>query len=252
MIKDFLQAIAGTSGAQALMKAAERNPGLESVIVPRALVSWLNLVGAHGFEGQIPGSPNSYCRLHKNEHGYTGVVTVSDFVHSFEDNTVLHTAASLAVSMGVSGVPGDIGPEQLQRLGKSLDLLIKAKVIAEGLELRKARLIPAGDSQALQNCFSTRAVTWATSNAVASHQLPTGMFHHVLQSSTPGNEDVIYHSLSHDKNPMAAGVAQIHGIQEAGHPYQVGMAQVHPEHKGHGYGRQLYRGRARAPWLHDE
>lgn len=238
MIKDFLIAVAGPSGAQALLKATERIPGLESVIVPRALVAWLNLVARTGFEGPIPGSPNSYCRLQKGEHGYTGAVTVGDFVHSFEDNTVLHTAASLAVSMGINSIPSDVGAEQLQRLGKSLDLLIKAKAISESMELRKARLIPANDSQALGSNY--RMGHMKAVAPVISHQLPNGMYHHVLQSSSPGNQDIVYHSLSPDKNPMTPGVAQIHGIQEAGYPYQVGMSQVHPEHKGHGYGRQLY------------
>lgn len=240
MISSFLEAILGTSGAQALQKAVQKNPGLETVLIPRTLVSWLNLVARDGFEGTVPGSPNSYCRLQKSETGYSGAVTIGDFVHSFDANTVLHVAAALSVSMGARELPTDVSPDQLQRLGKSLDLLVKAKAISEALgdDLRKAREIPANDSHALGSNFRTGHMKAVT--PVVSHQLPGGMFHHVLQSSSPGNGDIIYHSLSADKNPLVPGVAQIHGIQEAGHPYQVGMAQVHPEHKGHGYGRQLY------------
>lgn len=140
MIKPFLDAILGTSGAQALLKAVERNPSLETVLVPRTLVAWLNLAVRESFEGAVPGAPNSYVRLTKSESGYTGAVTVGDFVHTFDANTVLHVAAALSVSMGVRDAINDVGPEQLQRLGKSLDLLVRAKALSEvlGDDLQKA------------------------------------------------------------------------------------------------------------------
>ncbi len=239
VIENFLTAILGTSGAQALLKAVARNPGLETVLVPRTLVSWLNLAVRESFEGTVPGASNSYVRLTKSETGYAGAVTVGDFVHTFEANTVLNVAAALSVSMGVRDIPDTgIDPEQLQRLGKSLDLLVKAKALSEALgdDLRKAIAMPAQNSESLGSMYHTGHLGFNT--PIASRQLPSGMYHHVYQS--PAQHEVIYHSLSFDKDPRAPGVAQMHGLKEEGSPFAINMSQVHPDHKGHSYGKQLY------------
>ena len=54
----FLVATLGEDGATALAKAAERSPVLAPVLVPRALLSWLQLQGS-AYEGSLPGVDNS-------------------------------------------------------------------------------------------------------------------------------------------------------------------------------------------------
>lgn len=51
----FLTEILGEDGANALEKAINKMPMLNSVITPRAVVSWVSTIGKLGFEGELPG-----------------------------------------------------------------------------------------------------------------------------------------------------------------------------------------------------
>jgi GNAT superfamily N-acetyltransferase len=123
----FLVATLGEDGAQALAKAAERWPPLAAVLVPRAIMAWLTVVD--DFEGQLPGVDNTYLSFTKAEEAYTGTIAVGDTSYGFEAATPAHLAASIGISMGLDA--DDLDPAlrdlDLQRLGKSIDLLVKAR-----------------------------------------------------------------------------------------------------------------------------
>ncbi len=211
----------------------ERNPGLESIVLPRTVIAWLTAV-SDGHCGSIPGVPNSLLSLSKSDSNYNGTAAIGDFVHSFDSNSLLHIAASISVSLGATNIQdSSINPEQIQKLGKSIDLLIKAKRI---IDLKKARELPLTASLDIGNNYQTGHLRSAV--PVASHQLPNKMWHHVLQGEH--NPEVMFHHLSFDQNPKSASVAQLHGLKEEGSPFAVNMAQVHPDHQGKGFGRQLY------------
>lgn len=133
----FLQEILGKDGAGALNRAVERIPELKSVLLPRVIVSWLSTMGKVGYDGEIPGS-NSYVSLIKSEdNGFTGALTIDNQLYSFENQDMLHVAASLGVALGLDFEPvnENIKIKELNNLGKSIDLLVKTQVVKKIKEL---------------------------------------------------------------------------------------------------------------------
>ncbi len=131
----FLEIVLGQDGAKALTKAIERAPILSSVLVPRTIVSWLETAVRLQYEGEIPGLDNSYISLNKTEETFSGALTVADNVHSFDRADLLHVAAAIGVSLGISGQGLDpqLRGQDLSKLGKSIDLLVRARVVIEAL-----------------------------------------------------------------------------------------------------------------------
>lgn len=133
----FLASVLGQTGSEAMVRAVDRNEALESVLLPRSILSWINTVGKFGHDGTIPGIDGSHIQFQKSEDGFTGSVNIYDFVYDFEKASVFHLASSLALALDVA--PNDINVKDLdiERLGKSIDMLIKAKLIKD-FELDKA------------------------------------------------------------------------------------------------------------------
>jgi hypothetical protein len=133
----FLKAILGEDGAAALVKAADRAPELEAVILPRALMAWLEIRTLEDYEGPIPGQLNSYVQFQKSEDRFTGSIAIGDNVYGFESATLLHLGACIAVVLGADRdmVHADLRDRDLQRLGKNIDLLVRARTVVS--ELRK-------------------------------------------------------------------------------------------------------------------
>jgi hypothetical protein len=132
---DFLKAVVGEDGTQALVKAAERSGPIENAIVPRAIMAWLSVVARFDYEGQIPGVEDSYLDFSKNDTGtYNGTVALGDGVFPFENATVLHLAAAIAVALGSDEAPDPALKDlDLARLGKSIDIMAKAKYLTDGM-----------------------------------------------------------------------------------------------------------------------
>ena len=139
----FLVATLGEDGAQALAKAAERVPTLASVLVPRAILAWLQ-VQDDEFEGELPGLQNTYLSFSKSQGTYTGTVSVQDTSYGFEAATPMHLAASIGIALGVDaeGIDPQLRDHDLQRLGKSVDLLCKARKAVQDVSMVKRQLDP--------------------------------------------------------------------------------------------------------------
>lgn len=124
----FLTGVLGTDGARALRKAADREPALEPLLVPRAALSWI-LERQH-YEGTIPGVANSYLKLDKSEGGLNGVVSLQDTNYEFSQVSPEHVASAMSVSVGIdltNRLP--VKDLLLVRLGKSIDALVKAQAL---------------------------------------------------------------------------------------------------------------------------
>ena len=132
----FLAAALGQDGAKALRKAVEREPALAEVLIPRAIVGWLNFTTEHEYEGQIPGIDNSYVQFQKNEDGFAGTISLEEGVYSFEKSSIYHLAASIALALGIqpSSLDADVRDQILVKLGKSIDTLAKAQVLMQELK----------------------------------------------------------------------------------------------------------------------
>lgn len=129
----FLAAVLGEHGALALKKAAERSSELGAALVPRTILAWLNFAARFGYEGELPGVENTYISFAKSGDGFDGAVAVGDEVFKFQDASLYRLAASVAVAIGLEPVPvdPDLRTPDMERLGKNIDLLAKARAVAE-------------------------------------------------------------------------------------------------------------------------
>ncbi len=134
----FLKTVLGEDGAAALLKAVSKNPVLENVLVPRTILAWVAISSRLGYEGPIPGYQASLVKFQKSEAGYSGGISGANGAHSFSRESIYHVAASMAVSMGIdTNMPASLSEINLTRLGKSIDLLVKARVVQEQILQKK-------------------------------------------------------------------------------------------------------------------
>lgn len=248
----FLRALLGEDGAQALAKAAERSPALAPVLIPRVILSWLALLDRDGaYERDLPGVENSYFSMQKTDSGYTGVIAVGDASWGFEAASALHLAASIGVALGVD--TEDLDPAlrnlDLQRLGKSVDLLVKARAAAE--QLGKRQLDPnAGytfshdhtPSMDLDSNGQSAPVTSVYAFAPGAKQEPGGHIGHAIFRHNPNGTI----------ESAMTGVEEEHqrrGVASAmyAHAQKVTGKQVVPSVNQTDEGRGLWAGNAKAP-----
>jgi hypothetical protein len=133
--KEFLTAALGSDGAKALLKAVARQPQLGQVLMPRAILGWLDFATAHEFEGEIPGLNNSYIQFTKSDEGFSGSISLDDQVYTFQKSNVYHLAASIATAIGLEPIEVDpsLRDTVLVALGDSIDTLAKAQVLVRHL-----------------------------------------------------------------------------------------------------------------------
>jgi hypothetical protein len=130
----FLLAILGPDGASALQRASERSEILGQALLPRSVLAWVSGVGE--FEGFIPGTDDLLSRITKSEKGFSGHINS----HEFNDASLIHVSAAIAVALGADENCNDAAKSfDLERLGKSLDLLVRSKLVQE--ELVKAEKV---------------------------------------------------------------------------------------------------------------
>ncbi len=142
----FLQAVLGTDGGQALAKAASRSLVLEQVLVPRAVLAWVSGIQSLSagisidYEGEIPGLPETYLSFQKSVSGFSGSVSVDEELFQFSEASVFQLASSVAIAVGC-GVPDadEIRDLDLQRIGKSIDLLAKTHLVSKEIEKAKSQ-----------------------------------------------------------------------------------------------------------------
>lgn len=131
----FLEAVLGPEGAAAFRRAFERAPQLEAVVVPRAVLAWAQFMGRVGYDGGVPGLEGATCDLSKSDDGFYGHLTVNSDRHEFRGADVFSVASALHAALGEPlELPEDLGPD-LTRLGRSVDLLVRA-TMAKSLHSR--------------------------------------------------------------------------------------------------------------------
>lgn len=152
---NFLTEVLGTEGARALQRTAQKEPSLGSVLIPRAALAWIH--GREGFEGRVPGVANSYLKFNKSEAGYAGIVTLPDVNYEFAGATAEHVAAALAVAVG-AGTSKDRGVRDLtlMRLGKSIDVLVKAQAEVKKLTIVEESSEESEESPDMQKAGTER------------------------------------------------------------------------------------------------
>jgi hypothetical protein len=127
----FLQAVVGEDGARALSKAAERAVELDQAIFPRTILAWLDVHSSYGHEGVVPGIDSVPFQFKKTEKGFDGSIAVNGEMHCFRDASLDHVAGCVAVALELDHerISSQVRPEQIMKLGKSIDLLVKSQLV---------------------------------------------------------------------------------------------------------------------------
>ncbi len=142
---DFLKAVLGQDGAAALKKAADRLGGLEDAVLPRAIMAWLAVAARGNYEGQIPGVDDSYLDFTKNTNGsYSGWIAMGEEVFPFHNATPFHLAASVSLALGAEKINEEFDSVDLVKLGKSIDIMAKAKYVSNLDNLVKKQSVVEG------------------------------------------------------------------------------------------------------------
>ena len=129
----FLIEVLGADAARALAKAASRSEHLAQMIVPRTILAMLDAIPA--FTGTVPGFDDCSFTYAKSEKGFTGNVTVGEDFYKFENANIFHVAGALATAMSLDTLMFTTGRNsELQRLGKSIDLMAKTHLVVERIE----------------------------------------------------------------------------------------------------------------------
>lgn len=122
----FLRAVLGPEATEALQKAISVYAQAEEVLTARAVLSWLELCPENS---TLPGLPDSCFRLEKKENGsFHGFVDVNGFEQRFENQPLSVAAAHVSLALGMSPAE-DIDNIPLAKLGKAVDLLVKARIL---------------------------------------------------------------------------------------------------------------------------
>lgn len=127
----FIAGVLGTDGAQALQKAGELHPNLETAILPRCIISWIKVYES-GYDGSIPGIEGSELVFKKSEKGFDGRIVFGEHSYSFKEASEYHLAACVVTALGSEeeDISDAAKSVEIARLGKSVDLLIKAFAVS--------------------------------------------------------------------------------------------------------------------------
>ena len=200
-VYDFLAGVLGSDGAQALRRAAGREPALEPLLVPRAALAWVQQ--KHRYEGQIPGLPNSYLRFEKSQRGWSGVVSLpDDATYEFDAASVEHLGAAIGVAVGVDLSDRlQVQDRTLTRLGKSIDALVRAQEMVK-------KVLDPGQGYRL------------------SHE-----------RIDLGDGKTVTHVYAHDRHGQEVGRV---GFAHRGQDLLPGIVSVDPEHRRRGIASAMY------------
>lgn len=135
----FLEAVVGFDGAKALSKAIERSQELSTAVIARTIMAWLEVASRADYHGSLPGNDDLYVVIKKSNDNLYGSISVDDNVYCFDNASIYHVAGSVAIALGADHerLDTNLEDQSIIALGKSIDLLVKARAVAE--ELQKAK-----------------------------------------------------------------------------------------------------------------
>lgn len=234
----FLVGVLGEPGARAFKKAMEAEGTLAGAVVPRAIVSWLDLATKFSYSGNIPGLENTFVEFRKSDKGYDGAISIGTDIYNFTNASPYHLAASVAVALGVddTGITTQTRDATLQRLGKSIDALVKSQVVGAALEKRKLqKTVPPGPEIRQKTGQSVRVHNY--DHVLSPEHKQAGYQIHVHHTPKLG---AMQASLTH-RDPVL-GLTEVGHIKAShdGQNITVADADMHPDHMGKGLGSAMY------------
>jgi hypothetical protein len=126
---DFMTAVLGPSGAAALDSLAKASDDLAAFLLPRTAVAWLQGLPAGELYDGLPGVTTRFllAKTADTIPVFSGVAAVGGTEYAFDDAPVEHVAAVIAVALGADPGSPDLREVDVARLGKTVDLLVKAR-----------------------------------------------------------------------------------------------------------------------------
>jgi hypothetical protein len=121
-VERMVSAVLGDIAFEVLQKACKNN-NLASVVYPRTILSWVNLVSKTGYDGNCPGNSDIYLSVFSDKNGLYGSLTKSEQGYRFTEATNLELASLIAVVLGLDP-PQLIKSEHLVSLGNTIDRML--------------------------------------------------------------------------------------------------------------------------------
>jgi hypothetical protein len=146
------------------------------MIVPRTILAMLEATPAYA--GTVPGFDECSLSYSKSEKGFTGNVTLGEDFYKFEAANIFHVAGAISTAMGLDTLMFTSGRNtELQRLGKSIDLMAKAHWVGGELakgdtDLHAAHV--ARSAQTCKNCGKRRDEHEFNSSYASRHRVMNG------------------------------------------------------------------------------
>ena len=128
-INNFLQEVLGLDGFSAVNKAISNSKELKSILIPRTILSWLEIQSQLGsYNSKIPGI-NLNLELNKSEEGFSGSYYINKNRVHFNKKELLEVASDISILLNVGEITPPTKDLDIVNLGKSVDLLIKSKIL---------------------------------------------------------------------------------------------------------------------------
>lgn len=126
MREQFLKYALGPRGAKILSTLAKHSTEVADILASRVVIGWLN----HGDIATLPPSIDFPATLSKSESGWSGRASLNGMVHQFSDVSTEHVAAVVSMIIGLPAKSIRVNNLDLARLGKTIDLLVKAQTMS--------------------------------------------------------------------------------------------------------------------------
>lgn len=238
--RDFLEAILGEAGLNAIEKACRDTPKLDTILLPRTIFAWLQNQ-PDTFDSTVPGSSTIGLTFTKSEDSYTGSLSMDVEKISFEKATDIHLTSCLAVALGLEP-PDQIECDQklIKKLGSVVEKLIKAR--SKLAEMKKMALKDIQVGRSINEAPGRPLQEWDYSHVLSPEHRKNGYSLKVLHNKPRHMlEAALYRS--NKETPLNAlrvpgGVAA--HLTDKGKTIEIGDAEIPTELHNQKFGKALY------------
>lgn len=208
----FLESVLGVDAAASVTKSED----VAEVAVPRAVWAWVQ--AQTDYDGPVPGVDGSWARLRKSDSGYDGFVYDNDSEFRLESASTVQAAAAIAVTLGLNSGFSIPNPKLIQRLGKTLDTLVKSQSLIKAISQ-----IPGSDTGDYSHVLSPR-------------QREKGYSLHLKHNPESGTLTM---DLRHGR-ALVGGAKAVHEPETG--TLHLEDTEIAESHRGQGLGQALYEG----------
>ncbi len=145
----FLTEVLSATGYNALQDACAGASDLQDLVLLRSISGWVDLVSRSGHDGVIPGTEVN-ASFAKSDTGFTGTVDLDNQRLYFENRSPEYVCSLVTVVVAPALKPMVYPKSQsIAKLGKSIDCLLKVKLVENTLEKDAGRSKAAAPIEAI-------------------------------------------------------------------------------------------------------